>query len=108
MKDLDTLINESTLTFSDMIGPWMMILLSMVLAIWFKDFATNIAKGISFKLKAGFLPGDKVFLDGESAMIVSIGIIETIFEVEREGQKVWRYYPNTRIDYLKLEKIINK
>lgn len=106
--DMNTLINDASVNFGDMIGPWLIVLFSMVAAIWFKDFAMNIAKGISFKMKPGFEPGDKVYLDGEPAMIVSIGIMETIFEVERDGQKVWRHYPNTRIDYLKLEKIINK
>lgn len=96
------------MNLTDMLLPWIAILVSVIITIWFKDFATNIAKGLAFKRKPGFEPGDRVYLDGESALIISIGIQETVFEIERDGITVWRYIPNTRTEYIKLEKIIKE
>ena len=96
------------MNLTDMLLPWIAILVSVIITIWFKDFATNIAKGLSFKRKPGFEPGDRVYLDGEKALIISIGIQETVFEIERDGITVWRYIPNTRTEYIKLEKIIKE
>ena len=51
--------------------------------------------------------GDKVLLDGNDAIIVKIGIRDTVFGVYSERGYTWRYVPNTRIPMLKLEKIVN-
>ena len=99
-------LSELSMNLTDMLLPWIAILVSVIITIWFKDFATNFAKGLSFKRKPGFEPGDRVYLDGEKALIISIGIQETVFELERDGITVWRYVPNTRTEYIKLEKII--
>lgn len=99
-------INTLSMSISDMLLPWIAVLISVVVTIWFKDFATNFAKGLAFKRKPGFEPGDKVYIDGELATIISIGIQETVFEIDRDGTTVWRYVPNTRTEYIKLEKII--
>lgn len=101
-------ISELSMNLTDMLLPWIAVLVSIVITIWFKDFAANVAKGLSFKRKPGFEPGDSVYLDGEKAIIISIGIQETVFELERDGKTVWRYVPNTRTDYIKLEKIIKE
>ena len=76
------------------------------MTIWFKDFATNLAKGIQFIRNPAFQPGDVVYPDGEQATIVSIGVRQTVFAMDRDGERVWRYIPNSRIDYVKLEKIV--
>lgn len=99
-------ITELSSNLTDMLLPWLAVLVSIVITIWFKDFASNIAKGLAFKRKPGFEPGDTVYLDGEKAIIISIGIQETVFELIRDDKTVWRYIPNTRTDYVKLEKII--
>lgn len=99
-------ITELSSNLTDMLLPWFAVLVSIVITIWFKDFASNIAKGLAFKRKPGFEPGDTVYLDGEKAIIISIGIQETVFELTRDDKTVWRYIPNTRTDYVKLEKII--
>lgn len=99
-------INTLSMGISDMLVPWVAILVSVVVTIWFKDIATNFAKGLAFKRKPGFEPGDKVYIDGELATIISIGIQETVFEIERDGKTVWRYVPNTRTEFIRLEKII--
>ena len=53
--------------------PWVGILLSLMIAIWVKDFATALAKGLKFKMNKSFNEGDKVILDGSNAIIVKIG-----------------------------------
>jgi hypothetical protein len=73
-----------------------------------KDYATSLAKGLKFKMNPAFNEGDEVLLDGELSMIVKIGTRETVFGVYSERGYTWRYVPNERIPYLKLEKVINK
>ena len=63
-----------TTDLTDFILPWISILISLVVAIWFKDFATSFAKGMAFSMSKAFNEGDKVLLDGVDAIIVKIGI----------------------------------
>ena len=94
--------------FADMIGPWIAILVSISAAFWFKDFATNFMQGLKFRFNPAWNEGDEVLLDGESAIIVKIGLRETVFGTYGSNGYTWRYVANERIQYLKLEKIINK
>jgi hypothetical protein len=73
-----------------------------------KDYATSLAKGLKFKMNPAFNEGDEVLLDGELSMIVKIGTRETVFGVYSDRGYTWRYVPNERIPYLKLEKVIKK
>jgi hypothetical protein len=59
-------------------------------------------------MNPAFNEGDEVLLDGELAMIVKIGTRETVFGVYSDRGYTWRYVPNERIPYLKLEKVIKK
>ena len=96
------------LDFATMLVPWIAILISISAAFWFKDFATKIAKGMAFKMNKSFNEGDTVILDGQDALIVKIGLRETVFGTYGSNGYTWRYVPNERIQFLKLEKIINK
>ena len=96
------------LDLTDMMMPWITVLVSLIVAIWLKDYATSIAKGLKFKMNPAFNEGDEVLLDGELAMIVKIGMRETVFGVYSDRGYTWRYFPNERIPYLKLEKVIKK
>ena len=96
------------LELTDMMMPWITVLVSLIVAVWLKDYATSIAKGLRFKMNPAFNEGDEVLLDGEPAMIVKIGTIETVFGVYSDRGYTWRYVPNERIPYIKLEKVINK
>jgi hypothetical protein len=80
----------------------------LVITLWFKDFATKIAKGMAFKMNKSFNEGDTVILDGSDALIVKIGLSETVFGVYSSKGYTWRFVPNERIPMLKLEKVINK
>jgi len=96
------------LDITDMLMPWITVLVSLIVAVWLKDYATSIAKGLKFKMNPAFNEGDEVLLDGEPAMIVKIGTVETVFGVYSDRGYTWRYVPNERIPYIKLEKVINK
>jgi hypothetical protein len=104
MVELDTLSME----FGDLLLPWVSVLISLIVAIWFKDLATGLAKGLKFKMNPAFQEGHEVLLDGELAMIVKIGMTETVFGVYSDRGYTWRYVPNERIPMLKLEKVIKK
>ena len=101
-------LNTLSMDLSNMLLPWIAVLISLVVAIWFKDFATGLAKGLKFKYDPAFKEGDEVLLDSELAMIVKIGVSQTVFGVYSERGYTWRYVPNERIPYLKLEKVIKK
>ena len=87
-------------------GPWFALFISVLVLLMLKDYAMNITKGWKFYRNPAFMPGDTVYLDGERATIVSIGITETIFATTREKITTWRYISNSRIEYARLEKII--
>ncbi len=105
IMDVASLANDITL----LIMPFVSVLIMVVITLWFKDYAGKIAKGLAFSMNKQFQEGDKVILDGERALIVKIGITQTVFGVtktsgEFDGDYVWRYVPNERIPFLKLEK----
>ena len=58
-------------------------------------------------MNKAFNEGDKVLLEGDDAVIIKIGVSETVFGVYSDKGYIWRYVPNERIHTLKLEKIIN-
>ena len=94
------------LDVTDLLMPWISVLISLLVAIWMKDYATSLAKGLKFKMNPAFNEGDEVLLDGELSMIVKIGTRETVFGVYSERGYTWRYVPNEMISSLKLEKVI--
>ena len=91
--------------------PYLGMVCIVIIAFMIKDYATKMSKGIAFSLNSQFKEGDHVLLDGERALIVKIGLTQTVFGIQKidgefDGDYVWRYVPNERIDFLKLEKII--
>ena len=91
--------------------PYIGMVMIVIFGFMLKDFATKMSKGIAFSMNKQFQEGDHVLIDGERALIVKIGFTQTVFGVtksngEFDGDYVWRYVPNERIDFLVLEKII--
>ena len=91
--------------------PYIGMVMIVIFGFMLKDFATKMSKGIAFSMNKQFQEGDHVLIDGERALIVKIGLTQTVFGVTKSGgdfdtDYVWRYVPNERIDFLKLEKII--
>ena len=81
--------------------------LTLIFALGLRDWATSFIKGMKFKLNKAFNEGDKVILDGCPALIVKIGMSETVFGVYGKDGYTWRYVPNERIAFSKLEKIVD-
>ena len=82
-------------------------ILTLIVALAMRDWATSFIKGMKFKMNKAFPEGDKVILDGCPALIVKIGMSETVFGVYNKDGYTWRYVPNERIAFLKLEKIVD-
>ena len=77
-------LDAQTAQITNFILPWIGILISLIVAIWIKDFATSLAKGFKFQMNKAFNEGDKVLLEGNEAVIIKIGISETVFGVYSE------------------------
>ena len=82
-------------------------LLTLIVGLSIRDAATSFVKGAKFRFNPAFKEGDKVILDGNPALIVKIGLSETVFGVYGAEGYTWRYVHNTRIEFLKLEKIVD-
>ena len=92
--------------FAELITPGLTVLIALVFTMWFKDLATKMAKGLAFNMNRAFNEGDSVIIDGADAVIVRIGMTETVFGIYGDKGYTWRYVPNERIPFLKLEKIV--
>tara|TARA_E500000318_G_C3508021_1_gene191163 strand:+ start:456 stop:893 length:438 start_codon:yes stop_codon:yes gene_type:complete len=102
------MFDQLGLDMADVLAPWIAILISISAAFWFKDFAVNLMAGLKFKFNPAFNEGDAIILDGCDAIIVKIGLRESVFGVYTDKGYTWRYISNDRIKFHKLEKIINK
>jgi|TARA_B100001971_G_C18213936_1_gene552578 hypothetical protein len=104
--NIEELAVGTSLDITGVLMPWLAALLSIILALMIKDWATSFAKGLKFKMNRDFNPGDVVLLDSEEAVIITIGLTKTVFEKVNNRGLVWRYVPNERLVFLKLEKVI--
>lgn len=92
---------------TQLIMPLIGVLVSGIIALSIKDYITKFAKGLAFQMNKSFSEGDKVILDKEVALIVKIGMTQTVFGITKpNGDYTWRYVPNERIPSLRLEKVI--
>ena len=105
---MNELLNAQVLNFWTIAGPWAAVIGSIIVGMWIKDWATGFAKGARFRMSKSFNEGDKVILEGKTALIIKIGFTETVFGVYNDDGYTWRYVQNERIPYLKLEKIVDK
>ena len=99
-------ITNLSLEFSELILPYLGIMISIVFFLWFKDYATGIAKGLKFKIDPHFQEGDEVWLEDETAVILKIGMTQTIFGIINGRGYIWRFVDNESIFEMKLEKMI--
>jgi hypothetical protein len=104
--NIEELAVGTSLDITAFLVPWASALLSIIIALMIKDWATSFAKGLKFKMNRDFNPGDVVILDSEEAVIITIGLTKTVFEKINNRGLVWRYVPNERLAYLKLEKVV--
>ena len=108
-------MNSTITSLSELISSglseYITLFIALMISFWLKDFIAAFVKGFMFRLNPTFQEGDKVILDHERALIVKIGITQTVFGVRKtvdgkKGEYCWRYVPNDRISFLKLEKVI--
>jgi len=93
--------------FLTQLVPFFIMLLSLIVSLVLKDIVSNLIRGIAFRLNPLIREGDLVFLDGDAAIVVKIGIRVTVFGLERSnGDYCWRSVDNNRIPYLKIEKVV--
>ena len=100
-------LEEMGLELTHLLLPWISVLISIVFVFWFKDFATSLAKGLKFKQNPLFNEGDKVILEDQDAIIIKIGLRSTVFGLYTARGYTWRVIANERLEYTKLEKIID-
>ena len=100
-------LEEMGLELTHLLLPWISVLISIVFVFWFKDFATSLAKGLKFKQNPLFNEGDKVILEDQDAIIIKIGLRSTVFGLYTDRGYTWRVIANERLEYVKLEKIID-
>ena len=103
--------NAAALEITELLLPYIGMVMIVIIGFMIKDFATKLSKGIAFSMNKQFKEGDHVLLDDERALIVKIGLTQTVFGIQKThgefgGDYIWRYVPNERIDFLKLEKIV--
>jgi hypothetical protein len=100
-------ISNLSIEFSQFILPYIGIMISIVFFLWFKDFAIGISKGLKFKIDPHFQEGDEVWLEDEPAVILKIGMTQTIFGIVNGRGYIWRFIDNESIFEMKLEKIVS-
>lgn len=89
------------------ISPYIAMLITLVASLWAKDLAASFMAGLAFKYNPAFNEGDHVMVDDEHAIIVKIGFRHTVFSITKtDGTQIWRYVRNTKIPFLKLEKVV--
>ena len=104
-------ISSASVEITELLLPYIGMVMIVIIGFMIKDFATKLSKGIAFSMNKQFQEGDKVLIDGERALIVKIGITQSVFGISKsngefDGDYVWRYVPNEKIENLKIEKII--
>jgi hypothetical protein len=100
-------LSNISLEFSELILPYIGIMISIVFFLWFKDIAIGISKGLKFKIDPHFQEGDEVWLENEPAVILKIGMTQTIFGIVNGRGYIWRFIDNETIFEMKLEKIVS-
>ena len=61
---MSSFIDGEAIKITELLMPWIAILLSLIIALWLKDFAQNFMIGLKFRMNSAFNEGDKVILDG--------------------------------------------
>jgi len=96
-----------TIEISDFYIEFIGYALSILLIMWIKDAISAFMEGMKFRNNKHFKEGDKVLLEGQQAMIITIGWRQSVFGVYGEAGYTWRFIPNKKIESLKLEKIVD-
>lgn len=114
-QNLANTLNNNTSPFdsfavhaTELMIPWIIVLLSAMAALALKDFTINMMAGLAFRYTSPFNEGDHVIIDDHDAMVIKVGITETVFGRYTERGYTWRYVPNGQIHNIKIEKLIRQ
>ena len=69
---------DFSMDIADLVTPFITMMVGIIIAMWVKDLATKIAKGLAFKAFGPFKEGDKAIIDGHHCVIVKIGMTMTV------------------------------
>lgn len=85
---------------------WITALVTIALGLAVKDLITTAVGGFLFYHNKNFNEGDHVYINGDEAVIIKIGMRQTIFKMDNGRGETWLYVYNDRIHIMKLEKVI--
>lgn len=85
---------------------WITALITIAVGLAVKDLLTTSVNGVLFFFNSDFRVGDRVYINGQKAIIIRIGFRQTIFRIDRDDEEIWLFVFNDRIKYQSLEKII--
>ena len=75
----------AALEITELLLPYIGMVMIVIFGFMLKDFATKMSKGIAFSMNKQFQEGDHVLIDGERALIVKIGFTQTVFGVTKSN-----------------------
>ena len=55
---MQSFIDGEAMKITELLLPWISILLSIIIALWLKDFAQNFMIGLKFRMNSAFKEGD--------------------------------------------------
>ena len=99
-------LNEISIDLVELVAPLLALTVSIGIGLWAKDALDALIKGLTFRSDTAIQEGCTVYVDGDKATIIKIGIFKTTFQIANGRGVTWRYVPNKRIEFLKLEKVI--
>ena len=66
---MNSFIDGEAMKLTELLVPWIAILISIMIAFWLKDFAQNFLVGLKFRMNRAFNEGDKLLLEGNAALL---------------------------------------
>ena len=99
-------LNEISIDLVELVAPLLALTVSIGIGLWAKDALDALIKGLPFRSDTAIQEGCTVYVDGDKATIIKIGVFKTTFQISNGRGVTWRYVPNKRIEFLKLEKVI--
>lgn len=101
-------VNQMSIDLVELIAPLLALTVSIGIGLWLKDAMDALVKGLTFRADTAIEEGCTVYIDGQRATIIKIGIFKTTFQIQNGKGTTWRFVPNKRIEFLRIEKVIEE
>ena len=89
---------------TDMVVPITTVIVILVAGLYLRGVAADIAAGLAFR-RRGFLAFEAVEIDDARAVIVSIGLRNTAFQMPSGDDMEYLIVPNTRLIFHNIKKL---